>query len=829
MVKSIKIKLRRVCAANIRNISTNTRSISTKLNNKVILETTNTSNYKVVKFAKSIPVRNCIVRLKRFKHQTKDVPKYDISKTLATAQLKDAIREHRDDAQESSCELHSGGFQNIGNNEENVDISNVQISPAKKQNLDRQQATTSSHFLSACHSDFTMKPCRVRVLRCSIIRDIAEKQSEIEDTPPAQLTDLHKNHLVDKSARNSIEHEERVAITPCGERILDTSNIQETCKDKQENCVIPQSVKRFFHRDQPPARTRSSITRHVYEFLSQSEIKDNEKPDPAADIIKNMIATGRACAMIRSKTGKTRARAVRKKVRPIGKRKQCSTRNTVEKQPIIVQEAEQRHLSPICEQQTDLSKDNDDNASVHVEVPVQMPQIAAMANKTIAEGAYSPLARSLMINQTKEQQSMERRLELLHMAKRFISTPLNRKSNTTLDANTTIFSPVLKNSAKGQLAPAATVATRSDTKSPWRVQGETSLPNTFAFGLNTSQLPSYSSDFIRHRHVYLPDEPVCSFSGSIEQNTSSFGNDSNGENVPPAVVVTKASSDAQSVKTIKPINDQGNENVENLVQLPNPRKTLQHRSPLKDINILEVVVLPPWKKNGQFSKTPTRELVHQFQEQELNSNSPRYLSTNNKQPQQQQQPCNLFGFEDFLSEEDEEQLSVHEPSQHVTLHERLHRLKKLRPAQQELPQVSQVPIRHAHDALKAREPRQHNIKEMFCSTMIDKPAMNESVALFSDFEPETTFDEKKPRRTYISEKPKRKRKQRVHVLFMDTDSSENEDDHGSKNNSDQSPKQAVHPHKRTRRDAEHDAKLKQFITSFNQECEEVENFPLIIE
>lgn len=82
------------------------------------------------------------------------------------------------------------------------------------------------------------------------------------------------------------------------------------------------------------------------------------------------------------------------------------------------------------------------------------------------------------------------------------------------------------------------------------------------------------------------------------------------------------------------------------------------------------------------------------------------------------------------------------------------------------------------------------------------------------------------------EKPKRKRKQRVRVLFIDSDSSENEDEaneHGSKNNSDELPKRAMPPQKRTRRDAEHEAKLQQFITSFNQECSEVEKFPLIIE
>jgi len=61
---------------------------------------------------------------------------------------------------------------------------------------------------------------------------------------------------------------------------------------------------RFFHRDQPPTRSRSSVTRNVYEFLSESQVDDNfsdQRKDPAADIIKQMIEDGRACAMTHKK------------------------------------------------------------------------------------------------------------------------------------------------------------------------------------------------------------------------------------------------------------------------------------------------------------------------------------------------------------------------------------------------------------------------------------------------------------------------------------------------------------------------------------------------
>lgn len=89
-----------------------------------------------------------------------------------------------------------------------------------------------------------------------------------------------------------------------------------------------------------------------------------------------------------------------------------------------------------------------------------------------------------------------------------------------------------------------------------------------------------------------------------------------------------------------------------------------------------------------------------------------------------------------------------------------------------------------------------------------------------------SYSLQKPRRTYVRERPKRKRKQRVHVLFVETDSSGSEDnEQDSHDKSNESPRKV----KRARRDVEHEAKLKQFITSFNHECEEVEKFPLVIE
>nr|XP_032294637.1 LOW QUALITY PROTEIN: protein dalmatian-like [Drosophila virilis] len=716
-----------------------------------------------------------------------------------------------------------------------------------------------------------VRKCYVRLKRLKLPTNNAAAQK----CDANKAASINANNLDDVSVfepgRNSTMCQSRVQdigaiITPCRVRIRrSVQKHPETSEKTQENMTVSKRVPRFFHRDQPPARSRSSVTRHVYEFLSQSQIEDNEPQDPAADIIKQMVEDGRACMMVRHK-GKTRKRTVKKKVRPVGKRKQCPVRSIAEKQTNMPSsnKVPGRQLTPVIELDGDSSDDNME--AVHVEVPAQIhtPPVklaAAIAKSTNIEGVYSPLARSLMLNKTKAhhqkpQESMEKRRELLNMAKKFVSTPLNRKSNTVASLNTTTFSPILDNagSRTGSLradyspgfkdslpaasAGAASAICSSDRRnmslatpagspsggcSPWRISDEVPLPNTFAFGLNTSNLPSYSSDFIRKRHIYVPDEPEpaeSSCPAPNEQETSCAANDSNGENMPPpAAAVAQATP-------IKPSEDQENENFENYVQLPNPRRTLQHRSPLKDINILEVVVLPSWKKNAQPDKTPTKVSTAR------NQNNVTISSPRQQSGRAQQSSSNLFGFED-LDEEDEEIANARAASQNVTLHEKLQRLKDLRPANEKLPQINREPLRHDYDDLQAREPKQRNIKEMLCSTMIGAPArvpsMDESVALFKDNDPETTFDEKQPRRTYVRERPKRKRKQRVHVLFIDSDSSDEENEQDSKDKSGESPRKAMPPQKRIRKDVEHEAKLQQFITSFNQECAEVERFPIIVE
>ncbi|XP_034485337.1 protein dalmatian [Drosophila innubila] len=715
---------------------------------------------------------------------------------------------------------------------------------------------------------YSARRCRV------LINDI--NKTPLNSQSSRAIPNTVTNHICDESAfepdRNSTMYlstkPTAASTTPCKVRVRRIGTVQPAMKqsagktdvqipvDKQNATSKPEH--RFFHRDQPPTRTRSSVTRNVYDFLSESQIDDNalnQRKDPAADIIKQMIEEGRACAITR-KMGKNCKRRIRKKVRPVGRRKQLSLKNKTETDQAELPPYIDRPLSPIYDPEIDSDDDNNGNhaeEAVVIEVPVQVhgtpaPQqnMSPNPHRTLLEGNYSPLARSLLQNQTKAQNpqySIERRRELLNVARKYYSTPLNRKSTTATDNSTTALSTTHQSNNRSPV-----VLSPSGGSSPWRVPDEVSMPNTFVFGFNTSQLPSYSSDHMRRSHVYVPDdpppvtEPVQNYNESISPATDdqSIANDSNGENVPPPTEGFGSPANHCFEKTVTsiPVSGQENENEENFVQLPNPRRTLQQRTPLKDINILDVVILPSWKNKLQLPKTPRKEnsarnhvhfedslenIVHQSPQPQVSSHIGR----------KQQSPRNLFGFEEFLTEDEQENRRSVSVNQDITLYEKLQRLKGLRPTERELPHVSKAAMRYDFDDLNARTPKQRNIKEMLCSTMVATPPpalnVNESTDLFKDMDPEVTFDEKKPRRTYVRERPKRKRK-RVHVLFVESDSSGSEDNEQDSNDkSADSPGKAVPVKKRIRRDVEHETKIKQFITSFNHECEEVDKYSLIVE
>ncbi|XP_034663026.1 protein dalmatian [Drosophila subobscura] len=807
-------------------------------------------------------IRRCVVKVKRIKPNESVISKGKES----ISKLKGGNISSRD-----AIACDTSVFQPCRNSTMCV----AKTPKAQKMNV------TAANLTSA-----NITPLRIRLKRMRLPSPKPVETATATTVQPAATSPVHVNKGPLAKPAEAETNTSVQSITPVRVRIkrLPVARPAETATAAQSTTTqASEQGHRFFHRDQPPTRTRSSVTRNVYEFLSQSQIEDGKcREDPAADIIKKMVKAGKACVMVRSKKdGKLRAKPI-KKVRPVGKRRQCSLKNLENAKPkedtIVDQMPTAAPLSPIPEPHHDVDSSDveaPNAAPFEVSVSVHSPPQARFSvqrksssmqhhpSPSAVDGAYSHLARSVLLHETKThdpQNSMERRRQLVNMARKFVSTPLNRKSpNSNVTASA--ISPI----------PRQTVlVSPSGGASPWRVSDESAMPNTFVFGFNTSQLPSYSSDHIqRRRHVYVPDEAAeaAPVEEPTEQNLAndesicpalhahslgSNANDSNEENMTPP---------AGAHKTLTTSNDQEDvENIENVVHLPNPRRTLQERAPLKDINILDVVMLPSWKKNTQNTTiTPTKASTpartsslaiqsfgfDEFLEQE---ESPRRSSPPAKRKKTLHTPSkcgNLFGFEEFIEEDESAACSSQAAGkQNVTLHEKLQRLRELRPTGKELSQVSNATLSRSVECFGELEPRQRDIRDVMCSTMLaaETPkrqaalAADASAALFrdSDPEPETTFDEKTHRRTYVKEKPKRKRKQRVQVLYIDSGSSDDEDEENepdSRDNSVDSPKKRAPgpPHKRSRKDMEHEAKMQQFITSFNKECEEVQQFPMVIE
>ncbi|XP_016960766.1 protein dalmatian [Drosophila biarmipes] len=769
-----------------------------------------------------------------------------------------------------------------------------------KRHLPRNKKLSDAAILAViAEPQHNLKKCVVKLRRIKLPEE-ATPDADSSTFEPARNSTMYVPSKVQIKKQPPVTRKKAPGLrkSPC--RLIPRVN----SPSKPATDVSPKKPPRFFHRDQPPARTHSSVTRNVFDFLSQSQIEDDNREDPAADIVQRLVKSGKACVMVRStKSGKPRAKRTKNTIRPVGRRRKCTLKDLEQPPEPVPKPKELRlqkpscALSPIYEPEED-SNDSDVYAPCPeaIEVPVQV-HVEPSTSKQAQEGAYSNLARSVMLNRTQAQnppKPTDRRRELINMARQLVSTPLNRKAPpvSAVNAATNAISPITR--------PSPNAVSPAGAASPWRVSDKSPMPDTFSFGFNTSQLPSYSSDHLRRRHVYVPDaqaEPAEEPAHQVsicpplpEQGHDSNANDSNEENLPP--------SNASKTTTL---NDRENaENAENYVHLPNPRRTLQKRAPFKEINIIEVVTLPPWKKNVQItpSKEATSKAVSTHQAAAASpaqrsqtranlfgfdeilpceDNASKGKETRNVtqtplkvitptrgsnisiatvSPANRSQthsnlveilPCsdvprksptsrNLFGFEELITESEDPANVSAELSQNVNLHDKLHRLAELRPRDDELPRVSTNSLHGGY--LGEYQSKQQDIRDVFCSTMIAPPSPprrkkkaalppRETMGLFRDQpEPEKTFDEKQPRRTYVKERPQRKRKKRVQVLYIESDS-EDEDEQDSPNKS--SPQKKQPYSKRPRRDIEHEAKLQEFITSFNKECEEVEKFQVVIE
>ncbi|XP_013111790.2 MATH and LRR domain-containing protein PFE0570w isoform X1 [Stomoxys calcitrans] len=675
---------------------------------------------------------------------------------------------------------------------------------------------------------------------------------------------------------------------------------------------------------------RSSQARRekVYEFLSQSQTSESEsgngskiqtKPvDPMADVIKKLISQGKVAVATNQKgKGKPKLKPTKpKRVTNKNKQKKITPSANIKNKEVVLMPPPSPP-APINKSKESIDADNEENydrddfdhfmeddddinpdVNYNFNEPAQ-PGQKPQQNHVVAEqeGTFSNLARSVLISQAERNDAQRLKAQrLLAMAKKLISTPKNPKMPSPQAAINSDLSPI-----------APPTGLRPPTKpSPWRVNEDAYLPRVFNFSRSSGNLPSFSSDYIpptpkketlknkvlqalRNNSSMNPNQTEQnSFIPAVQSHTStplvvnnrhssgdegvlsSFSsNDSNGENNPPPVPPNMGSDK--------------NANIFDLKQLPNPRRTLTYRSPLKAINILEVVHLPPITDMNDLSKEKSHVDMFGFEEFADNDTSfktPQKVKQKNlrkgREAQKKSPDRDLFGFEEFLSQTEASSQEAAATPQKETftnkINEKLQGLRKLRP------DTSELEINFASGKDKPKFPElfrdpgdvakpQKTIKQMLCSTMVEQPSTSKRALeelnlrkqamfqcpptreitadiseIFKDVEPETTFNEQDPHRTYVRPyKRKRRLRDNKLVFVLESDESDIEDLYSPEkkkkkdkkkrelNKSHETDTSSEHPPNKKKRRAKENPELKTFVEEFQEMCKDVESYQLIVE
>ncbi|XP_036323780.1 protein dalmatian isoform X5 [Rhagoletis pomonella] len=688
--------------------------------------------------------------------------------------------------------------------------------------------------------------------------DINEKSKENsnskEDGNRKSLT--NKPELIEQLLLSDTDEDEKTQNHSKKKKIA-TSNQTQQSKNKTQ---------KFFHRTpKKKLSSRKAPDEHksIFEFLSQSDNSGSENGkhrDPAADVIQKLISEGKVRVAVNQK-GK--GRPIIKRARPKTERKKQLT-NKVKTSKAI---GKQKHTKTSANMPNINEGHNNNNQGETSFTPV--PEFfeddhhdatayfndEAEADEPISEGGFSRLARSVLLQQTKKYENTRRndiaeQRRLLEAARKFVSTPAsNRKSENLHTAD---------------LSPIQTLDTRRRPvcPSPWRIDDESHLPRTFNFTKNTSYLPTFSSDYIpstpkknklsTNSHVCNESNVQCdtfttteqenlptvprnisdSDSGNMLQDSLGSRNDSNEENIPPP----------ESLPTRIASNNDENDEIVNMRQLPNPRRTLDYRSPLKTINIIEVVTLAPWKK----------PVNNDMQEEQYVTP----INCDSKNSAESHKADDLFGFEEYLDCSSDDGKPSNTNNITVTkgqwtqrdLHKKLKELKKWRPKDSTRGKTN-VTIKQGRlfDDNEGR-PKQQLINDMLCSTMIDQKNKNlkeqeenieknppcsweeENVQavendFFNDYEPAATF-EKKPQRTYARPVRKKRKCRKSFVMFSDSEDSNSDSDEEKREYKKGAQKKRRHE---THANAKQNTDLESFVHDFNSMCKEVESYELHVE
>lgn len=293
-----------------------------------------------------------------------------------------------------------------------------------------------------------------------------------------------------------------------------------------------------------------------------------------------------------------------------------------------------------------------------------------------------------------------------------------------------------------------------NASTPWRPPNlERSLNNRLPTSVNLN------------KHLQFSNTSITSY----ENQNSEFNNLSNIENLQPE--------------------------SKGLVIESNPRKGLKNRTPLKNINILEVLNLPPLALEKLYPKNVLQSGIN-------SPNKSENVSSND-----------MFNFDEIITDTENEDSKIVLPTKR-TLKEKLKKLKRLLPNKNRK-QISK-PTRISFNTMKKmytpHSPvKQTKINNIFCSTMIEENMFSEN-----DFA-EEPFKSNFSGKTYSR---KNKGKNKRHDFITSNVSEEEEDKDCMPTIHNKRPQHA-------NKDKIKNDELKNFYADFNSMCDEVQKYKLI--
>ncbi|KAI9584662.1 protein dalmatian [Glossina fuscipes] len=847
--------------------------------------------------------KKCFVRLKRIKFERDN----NIS-TLTTHKQKGEVTFNNIRATKSMIISTPLPFPAL-NEEKRKNLAKLSLNftyPSPKKKTSIQAAKTTDLEFSRFHpiqdSTICFEPIRNST---SLESRLATKRGKTHGR--CELKPIMEDSVLGKTSnersgfetlRNSVSESEDAEQLP-SLREADRNEISgisnKNNKNSNETCN-PEKTNKFFHRslkgsDKATAdRNKDALKKigkrksstHVYDFFTLSQTNDSPKPvDPAQDIIEKLIAEGKVQV---ATNWKGKGRPIMKRARPAKpiKKKRVNKAQKLKKANVAKnglnnngQEADDNieqfignyESEPLSNQPTKNTQNQRNNQSYE----------RSCDRSSLKEGTFSQLAKSVLLKQTSNSPlENDKRRQLLQAVKNIVSTP---KASNTSSANCAInedLSPIAfpSNARKSLIRPVR--------NSPWRVDENAHLPTVFNFSRNSDNLPSFSSDVVIpltprkniSKHYYhsrsvnnsLRNSYVANVGPEVENSMPSFSsNDSNAENIPPP----------KNTKATKIIN----ENMYNLTQVSNPRQTLSRRSPLKPIEILEIISLPSWKKPPipdpkrntekdksvsvssailSYSVCENEEVPRNITKDTSAISDAVYKRANHEScvESADEVKISIFGFEEFLTQS--ESITANNLSEYwerdkgdemdknnKSLHDKLKELRKWRPEdirteksviekqQKESSCTKCMPIFDENPCFK--DFRQRNLKEMLCSTMIPSTSAQamkevrsekqdldiELEELFMDPESKSETHVQDHHRTYVRKNPRVRNRRCVRFAY-DMSESESDDDINKKSFN---KKQTKHQSKKYKPNHE----LKKFVEEFNSMCQEVEQYDLVIE